>query len=61
MATYANHVQQFVLGNGKVLAESQVEQLVSAMAGFAPPPQGKTTLPQNYQEQLAPTLAANWQ
>ncbi|GBG14819.1 uncharacterized protein NMK_2420 [Novimethylophilus kurashikiensis] len=57
----ANHVQEFIAGDGKTLSDSQVDQLVNAMAGFAPPPQGQTTLPQSYQDQLAPTLAASWQ
>jgi len=43
------------------LLDSQVQNLVSAMAGFAPPAAGQTTLPANYASSLAPTLAANWQ
>lgn len=58
----ANHVEQFKTTEGALtLLDSQVENLVSAMADFAPPAAGQTTLPQNYQDTLAPVLAANWQ
>ena len=57
----ANHVEQFRTADNKVLLDSQVENLVQAMAAFAPPSAGQTTLPQSYQDQLAPVLAANWQ
>lgn len=53
-------VEQFKAG-GKTLLDSQVQNLVQAMAGFAPPAAGQTTLPANYQSSLAPVLAANWQ
>lgn len=56
----AYHVEQFQTADGKVLLDSQVENLVSAMAAFSPPAAGQTTLPQNYQDALAPVLAANW-
>lgn len=56
----AYHVEQFQTADGKTLLDTQVENLVSAMASFAPPPPGQTTLPQNYQDALASTLAANW-
>ena len=52
-------VEQFKAG-GKTLLDSQVQNLVQAMAGFAPPAAGQTTLPANYQSSLAPVLAANW-
>ncbi|UZR28845.1 calcium-binding protein [Methylococcus mesophilus] len=57
----AYHIEQFHTADGKTLLDSQVDNLVNAMAGFAPPGAGQTTLPQNYQDALAPTLAANWQ
>jgi len=57
----AYHVEQFSTADGKVLLDSQVDSLVQAMAGFAPPAAGQTTLPQNYQTALAPVIAANWQ
>lgn len=57
----ANHVEQIIAGDGKVLSDAKVEALVQAMAAFAPPGAGQTSLPGNYQTALAPTLAANWQ
>jgi VCBS repeat-containing protein len=56
----AYHVEEFQTADGKTLLDSQVENLVSAMAAFSPPPAGQATLPQNYQDALAPVLAANW-
>ena len=56
----AYHVEQFKTADGKVLLESQVDALVSAMAGFAPPASGQSTLPANYQSTLNPVIAANW-
>ncbi len=58
----ANHVEQFKTTDGaKTLLDTKVENLVSAMAAFAPPAAGQTTLPTNYQTALAPVIAANWQ
>ncbi len=57
----ANHVEQFKTSDGKTLLDSQVQNLVSAVAAFAPPAAGQTTLPANYATTLAPVLAANWQ
>ncbi len=55
------HVEQFKTSDGnKLLLDTQVEALVTAMAAFTPPAPGQTTLPQNYQDALAPVLAANW-
>lgn len=54
------HVEQFKTSDGKTLLDSQVQNLVSAMAGFTPPAAGQTTLPPNYQTALAPVIAANW-
>ncbi|TND03514.1 MAG: hypothetical protein FD118_1333 [Rhodocyclaceae bacterium] len=54
-------VEQFRTADGKLLLDSQVENLVQAMATFAPPGAGQTTLPPIYQESLAPVIAANWQ
>jgi Ca2+-binding RTX toxin-like protein len=56
----AQHVEQFHTDDGKVLASSQVSQLVQAMAAFAPPPPGQTTLPPEYQAALTPVLATSW-
>ncbi len=55
------HVEQFKTADGKTLLDSQVETLVSAMASFAPPAAGETTLPPAYQTALTPVIAANWQ
>jgi Ca2+-binding RTX toxin-like protein len=56
----ANHIERFEAG-GKALLDSKVDLLVQAMAAFAPPSAGQTSLPANYQTALAPVLAANWQ
>ena len=45
----ANHIEQFKTADGKILLDSQVDALVSAMAAFAPPAAGQTTLPPDYQ------------
>ena len=57
----ANQLEQFQTTDGKQLVNSQVDNLVQAMAAFAPPTAGQTTLPQNYQDQLSSVIAANWQ
>ncbi|MBU1358777.1 MAG: hypothetical protein KKC85_22210 [Gammaproteobacteria bacterium] len=54
------HVEQFQTSNGAMLLESQVQNLVEAMAAFSPPAAGQTTLPANYASSLAPVIAANW-
>ena len=55
------HVEQFKTSDGKTLLDSQVQNLVQAMASFAPPPVGQTTLTTAQQTALAPVIAANWQ
>jgi Ca2+-binding RTX toxin-like protein len=55
------HVEQFKTSDGKVLLDSQVQNLVNAMAAFAPPAAGQTTLAANYATTLTPVIAANWQ
>jgi Ca2+-binding RTX toxin-like protein len=56
-----HHVEQFKTTDGAMtLLDSQVENLVNAMASFAPPAAGQTTLPADYQASLAPVIAANW-
>ncbi|MBN8455649.1 MAG: putative Ig domain-containing protein [Candidatus Accumulibacter sp.] len=57
----ACHVERFQTADNKLLIDSNVENLVQAMAAFAPPSAGQTTLPPAYQTALAPILAANWQ
>jgi Ca2+-binding RTX toxin-like protein len=56
-----SHVEQFKTADGHILLDSSVENLVQAMAAFAPPPAGQTTLPQDYAATLNPVIAANWQ
>lgn len=57
-----HQVEQFKTTDGaKTLLDSNVQNLVNAMASFAPPAAGQTTLPTNYQTSLAPVIAANWQ
>jgi Ca2+-binding RTX toxin-like protein len=55
------HVEQFKTSGGKTLLDSQVQNLVDAMASFAPPAPGETTLSENYLAQLSTVIAANWQ
>ena len=55
------HVEQFKTSDGRTLLDSQVQNLVSAMAAFAPPAMGQTSLSTAYAAQLAPVIAANWQ
>jgi|GEM_PF-1822643 len=54
-----HRIEQFQ-ASGKTLLDTQVDNLVSAMAAFAPPSSGQTTLPPAYQTALAPVIAANW-
>jgi Ca2+-binding RTX toxin-like protein len=56
----ASHVEQIKAGDGKLLLDAQVQNLVQAMAAFAPPAMGQTTLTAAQQTALAPVLAANW-
>ncbi|KIP15197.1 proconvertase P-domain protein [Burkholderia sp. MSHR3999] len=49
-----------VAGDGKTLSASSVNQLVQAMAAFAPPAAGQTSLPAAEQQTLQPVLAASW-
>jgi Ca2+-binding RTX toxin-like protein len=53
-------VEQFKSGDGKVLLAGEVQALVDAMAAFAPPASGETTLPPSYQSALGGVIAANW-
>ncbi len=57
----AQHIEQFRTADGKVLLENQVDQLVNAMAAFAPPAAGQLSLPQNYKDALSTVIASNWQ
>jgi Ca2+-binding RTX toxin-like protein len=55
-----SHIEQFKTSDGKLLLDSQVQNLVQAMASFSPPAAGQTTLPANYQSSLNTVIAANW-
>jgi Ca2+-binding RTX toxin-like protein len=57
----AYHLERFESGDGMVLLDSQVQALVDAMAAFAPPAAGQTTLPESCRTMLEPVLAVNWQ
>lgn len=57
----ANHVEQIKSGDGKLLLDVQVDNLVQAMAGFKLPAMGQTSLTTAQQTALAPVLAASWQ
>lgn len=60
-ASDARHIEQFKTADGKMLLDSQVNNLVQAMAAFAPPAAGQTMLAADYQTALNPVIAANWQ
>ena len=55
-----NHLEQFRTADGKVLLDTAVDNLVTAMASFAPPAVGQTTLTASYQASLSAVIAANW-
>ncbi|MDH0292548.1 M12 family metallo-peptidase [Pseudomonas sp. GD04087] len=55
-----NYIEKFQTSDGKTLSLGKVDQLVNAMAAFSPPALGQTTLPSNYQQTLAPVIAAAW-
>jgi Ca2+-binding RTX toxin-like protein len=54
-------IEQFKTSEGKVLLDSQVQNLVSAMASFSPPRAGETSLSAEYQAAIGGVIAANWQ
>ncbi len=56
----AYHTEQFKTADGLTLQDSQVENLVAAMAGFAPPEAGQTALPPDYAASLDPVITAFW-
>jgi Ca2+-binding RTX toxin-like protein len=53
-------IEQFKTTDGKILLNTQVDALVSAMAAFSPPSAGQTTLLSTYQTVLNPVITANW-
>jgi len=54
------HVEQFKTSDGKKLLDAKVQELVNAMAAFAPPANGQFTLPATYQPTLLPVIGADW-
>ncbi len=55
------HTEQFKTTDGKTLLDSQVQNLVNAMASITPPPLGQTSLSAAQATALNPVIAANWQ
>ncbi|WP_295956741.1 calcium-binding protein [Rhodoferax sp.] len=55
-----HHVEQFKTSYGQTLLEGQVQNLVQAMAAFAPPAAGQTSLSSGYATELSPVLAISW-
>ena len=60
-ADKAFRLDEIRLSDRRTLTDGRVDQLVAAMAAFAPPAAGQTSLPADYRTTLAPVLAANWQ
>ncbi|MEW6351947.1 MAG: calcium-binding protein [Thermodesulfobacteriota bacterium] len=56
----ANKIEKFKTDDGKALLNNQVDNVVSAMAAFSPPPAGQTTLTDDRKTTLTPVIAANW-
>ncbi len=54
-------VERFATADGRYLLDDQVAQLVDAMAAFAPPAMGETTLPPSLEEELQPVITVSWQ
>jgi Ca2+-binding RTX toxin-like protein len=59
-ASANNRIEQMQLSEGQALLFNQVDSLVNAMAAFAPPAPGQTTLTPEQQASLAPVIAAAW-
>jgi Ca2+-binding RTX toxin-like protein len=55
------HIEMLQLANGQQLLDTQVQNLVQAMATFSPPAAGQTTLPESHATALNTVIAANWQ
>ena len=57
----SNQVEQIKSSNGKLLLNTQVDALVSAMSAFSPPVSGQLVLPDAYLNELNGVIAASWQ
>jgi Ca2+-binding RTX toxin-like protein len=53
-------IEELALDSGERLLASRVPGLIEAMASFAPPGAGETSLPKEYRPALEPVLAASW-
>jgi Ca2+-binding RTX toxin-like protein len=56
----ADGLKEIALSNGQTLAAADVDQLVQAMAAFAPPTVAQLSYTEQQQQALAPVLAASW-
>jgi hypothetical protein len=56
-----NRLELFTTAEGDNLADTRLDQLVSAMAAFSPPTPGQTTLPEEIREELIPVITSSWQ
>ncbi|MDP3835690.1 MAG: calcium-binding protein, partial [Hydrogenophaga sp.] len=59
-ASTSYRIEELRLSDGQKLLSSQVDALVSAMAAFAPPAPGQSTLTPEQQSALSPVIAASW-
>ena len=53
--------RQLPASTGQILLDRQLQDLVSAMAAFSPPPAGHITPTSNDPQPLSPAIAAHWQ
>lgn len=56
-----HQIEEFRTAEGQSLFNSQVENLVNAMAAFAPPRSGELGFTPDHHEELLPVIAASWQ
>jgi len=56
----AQHIEQIKTSDGKTLRDTQVDSLVTAMASFAVPTAGQSTLSPAYQAALLPVISSSW-
>jgi Ca2+-binding RTX toxin-like protein len=59
-ASSFQQIERFRSGDGKVLSNTNVDMLVSAMAALSPPSIGQTSLSGNNLSVLNPVIAASW-
>ena len=56
----AYRIEEIQAADNKALSHGHVDALVSAMAAFAVPSAGQSTISAEHQSSLQPVLAANW-